>query len=127
MGNEITVPVSIRINQGQADGKDWKRDFGKRQIDQNATGFVHHTQNIGVTAEALYVGDLTTPGWFMALNWDANKEIEVGVVDSAGTFYPTASLQGGEPASFRLATAAPYARHTSSGGTAQLEYVIAED
>lgn len=39
--------------------------------------FVHHYQNIGITEEALDLGELSSLGWCVAINWDETNYLEL--------------------------------------------------
>ncbi len=79
-------------------------------------------QNIGITEEALKLGELTSLGWALFINRDLTNFIELRVSTGSTKF---AKLLAGEPALFRFGSGvtAPYAIADTS--PCQLEYLLA--
>lgn len=117
MADELTVRTTLEFLKGSVDD-----DFSESAIlDVTGTKCVKNVQSIGNAAEALYVGDMTTPGYMAAKNLDATNYVEIrDGADGADLV----KLLAGELALFRLATNAPYAISNSS---VSLKYMVVEN
>lgn len=69
---------------------------------------ISYKVNVGITEEALPLGDVTTPGWAMFINRDETNFVELRVATGGAKF---AKLKPGEFALLRLGSGAqaPYA------------------
>lgn len=78
-------------------------------------------QSIGTVEEAINLGEVGAPGWFMAINRDATNYVEIKVGTGASIF---AKLKPGEFCLLRLGSAAqaPYA--IADTAACQLEYIV---
>jgi hypothetical protein len=120
MANEVSITCTLSFSKGSlADAF----ELGLKQATMSGADFVHKTQLIGTSEEAIQLGsDIGTNGWFMAVNRDPTNFIKIraatGVAD-------TCKLLPGEPCLFRLAGAAPYA--IADTGACQLEYLLIEE
>lgn len=119
MANEISVTCTLSFTKGSTSDA---MELPLKQITMTGDDFVHKTQLIGITEEAINLGtDIGTNGWFMAINRDPTNFIKIragtGVTD-------TAKLLPGEPCLFRLAATAPYA--IADTASCQLEYLLIE-
>ncbi len=97
--------------------------FPLAYFDVAGKNYIHNTQNIGATEEALLLGDATVGGWFMAVNRHATAVISLRQATSASDMV---DLKPGEPCLFRLSAdaTAPFAISTVAG--AELEYVLVD-
>ncbi len=83
---------------------------------------VDDTQLIATSAEAIQMGEITTPGWCYIKNLDAANFVSIRN-GSAGA--DVIKLLAGESAFFRWpSTAVPYA--IADTGACYIEYIIAE-
>lgn len=84
--------------------------------------FIHHKQNVGITEEALDLGELTALGWSMFVNRDSTNYVEIRSATGAGN--DIIKLLAGEFALFRFGSdvTAPFA--IANTAAVQLEYVI---
>ena len=123
MSDELTVSTSVQLTKG--DVKNKGASYNGSKVTQVGTGCILNVQTaIGVSAEALELGSITTPGRYVAKNV-GTKTLQIGSMLS-GTFVPFEELLTLESASGRMATVAPYVLCTEAGETADLEYFIAE-
>lgn len=118
MANELTLSMSLFFSKGAT-----SISLGVSGLSLNVSGakIVQCVQNIGASAEAVSIGDITTPGYMIAVNRDATNSISIRM-GSGGA--DVVKLQPGEWAMFRLASTTPYA--IASASTANLEYLIIE-
>jgi hypothetical protein len=123
MANEITVQATIAVRKDYLSAR---RNLGS-SFDLNAASPAKAAgiASIGFAAhEALPMGDVGTAGWAWFVNLDATNYVEIGV-DVAAAFVPMVRLKPGEPALFRLATNAPYAK--ANVAAVKLDYEIFEN
>ena len=104
MADEITVRFSARVLNGNMD-----ESFGPGQItiDQSVQGQGGHVQEIGLTEEALDVGDIgvgtiNTEGCLYLHNLDATNYITYGPQVGTGSMEAMGKLKAGEIAWLRL-------------------------
>ncbi len=84
---------------------------------------LHDVQAVGfAAAEALRLGEITTPGFCLFHNTDATNFVEIGYDDTG--FKPTVKVLAGEWALFRLTQAAPQAKADTA--SVDLEYYMIE-
>lgn len=78
-------------------------------------------QNVGTSEEAINLGEVTSPGWFMAINRDETNFVMIQVGTSGAAF---AKLRPGEFCLLRLGTGAtaPYA--IADTAACQIEYMV---
>jgi len=124
MADEISLSFSLSFSKGgrYVDTS----NFGSigQEIDVSGTDYIHKTQTIGTTAEALDIGDITTCGIMVVKNLDASNYVEI----SRATFTSgqgTVKLKAGEKYPFRLGSNTPYALANTS--PVEIEYMIFED
>jgi hypothetical protein len=79
-------------------------------------------QTVGTAAEALEIGDMTTPGFCLFHNTDSTNFVEIRD-GAAGA--DLIKLKAGEIAMCRLATATPYA--IADTAAVELRYMMIED
>jgi hypothetical protein len=117
--NELTITTTFAFNKG-----DYSQAFnGIFSLTVTGTEYIRNVQNIGISLEALDVGDFTTKGFMFAINRDATNYVEL-FPDSSGTT-AFAKLKAGEPCLVRLGTSTPYAKADTAA--INLEYLIIED
>lgn len=119
MASELTLNVLAHFAKGLED-----EEFvvtGK-QITVAGTKCLKYRQTIGTEAEALEIGDMTTPGYFVGLNTDDTNYIEIRDGEEGAD---VVKLKAGEVALFRLATTTPYA--IANTDECELKYMVIED
>jgi hypothetical protein len=120
VANELTISSSLNfVKSGRSVG------LQRNGIQADVTGldYVKQTQNIGVTEEALDLGDISTNGWVMFVNRSASYEIRIRAASGAADLI--SMLPGEHAGPFRLKAAAPYA--IAITGAAQLEMLLIEE
>ena len=120
MANELTLTISESFTKGNLK---LSRTPGQIQVTVTGNYFVNQVQLIGTSAEDLYKGDITTPGYILAQNIGPTNYIEIGH-DETGTFVADVKLLVNEWALFRCAQAAPQARANTAN--CSLEYSMIE-
>ena len=60
MSNEISISSSINLTKGEV--KNRGQANNSIQVDQTGTGYVAGDMAVGIVAEAVDMGNLTTPG-----------------------------------------------------------------
>lgn len=118
MANELTLNASLNFTKGTRKVLISKANI---QVDVAGTDFVHMTQTIGTSAEALDLGDITTPGYIFIFNRDTTNFIEVRDGASGAD---VVKVGPGKVALFELATATPNA--IADTAAVEVEYVIIE-
>ena len=98
-------------------------------VDVTGGDFNYQTQSIATSAEAIALGDITTPGYMIVHNTDDTNYVEIGYDDSG--FKPTVKLLGGtnsdgtgDWAIFRHTQAAPQAQANTAACV--IEYLLIE-
>src|SRR5262245_39528091 len=83
--------------------------------------YLKSVQLIGISGEAITLGEVTTPGWAMFINRDSTNFIELRVATGGAKF---AKLKPGEFALLRLGSGAqaPYA--LADTASCLLEYIL---
>jgi hypothetical protein len=96
MANEITVSMSIRVVNGNANEaiNVSSKQFTQAAVGGPAPGYV----TVGTTEETISTSEIGTLGWCFMQNLDATNYVRVGF--STGVY--GIRLEAGEPALFRL-------------------------
>lgn len=119
MANEITVNASLAYE----DSEDADELFSITDLLASVASkkYIKHKQNIGITEEAITLGEVTTPGWALFINRDETNFINLRVATGGAIF---AKLKPGEIALLRLGSGAqaPYA--ISDTAACQLEFFL---
>lgn len=119
MANELTVAANLSFVKGSVSVS---MAIGATRFTVTGTDYMRGTQTVGTAAEALDIGDITTPGWMLIVNRDATNYVEIrDGADGADVV----KIKAGEFALFRLATTTPYVIATTAA--CQVEYVVVED
>ena len=103
MADEIVCSAKLEMLKNGVHAELQK--FGLR-IDMTGTEHLEHVQTIGITEEALSLGDVATPGMFLAINLDPTNFVKIR---SATGVTDLAKLLPGEFCLFRMAATAPFA------------------
>lgn len=125
MADEITVIVSLTYTKaGIAFVTRANPTSGGDSLTQKSADirYVNRVQNIGNAAEALGLGDVVNPGFSWMKNIGDTNTISVRAGAGGAD---VVSLESGEWALFRFATATPFG--ITDAGTSDLEYFIIED
>lgn len=118
MANELTLTGSLSYSDSES--ADLTLDLSK--IASVTTKiFVWNKQNIGITEEAINLGEVSSLGWAIFVNRDATNFIELRTGTGATKF---AKLKAGEFCVFRFGSGitAPYA--IADTAACQMEYII---
>lgn len=124
MADEITYSIALNFLKGvrRADTKGMNTTALK--ITVNGTDYHVATQTIGTTAEAILLGDITTPGVMVFKNLDATNYVDF----ARATFVAgngTVRLKAGEANLWRTASTTPFALANSA--PVEIAYLIIED
>jgi hypothetical protein len=121
MASELTISGILRYVEGNIDET---VSLDAASFDVTGTGFVHRTQDVGNSEEALGLGDLNTLGMAFFKNHDTTDSVSIRQATSASDLI---LLKPGEVAMFRFDNdcTAPYVICT--GSSAILEYIIVEE
>lgn len=119
MANELTVSCSLRFSKS---GREVSKSYGGIQIDVSGNAWTFGVQSIGITEEAIDIGDIGTAGFFIGKNLDATNFLELRPGSAAADMV---KMKAGEPAMFRLALNGPYA--IADTAACDLELLIVED
>jgi hypothetical protein len=99
MANELTVSASVRFSKG---GTEISKAYGGLQVTVSGTRAIVNRQTVGITEEAVVVGDVGTCGYLLAKNLDATNFVSL----RPGTGTANAiKLKAGEVCLFRVSTA----------------------
>jgi hypothetical protein len=121
MAQEISISVKMTVSKGYLVQKS---DPGTILVDMSGTTAIGGAQDIGTTAEALSITDVSTAGWAYFRNTDTTNYVEIGT-GTAGSFVAFGKLKAGEACLIRLGTNAPTARANTSAIKLQF-YILAD-
>lgn len=119
MASELTISAELDFTKGTVS---ISKVGSSTKFTVTGTKYVQAVQSIGVTAEALGLGDIGTPGYIIIFNRDATNFVEIR--DGSGGA-DVVKLKAGEFALFRLATATPYL--IADTAIVVVEYVLIEN
>ncbi len=119
MANELTLSATLAY--ADAESADEALQIAELKANVAALKYIKHKQNIGITEEAIDLGEVASLGWGMFVNRDATNFLELRVA-TAGTKF--VKLKPGEFAFFRFGSGitAPFA--IADSAPVQLEYII---
>lgn len=119
MADELTLNASLEYE----DSEDSEASLAIEDllVTISTKKFIHAKQNIGITEEAIGLGEVTALGWGLFVNRDATNYIELRV-GTGGTKF--AKLRPGKFAFFEFGSGvtAPYA--IADTAACQMEYII---
>jgi len=128
MGDEFTISSLLKIDKTFL--KDTKQ-VSNLKISQTGDGAAGGVQNIGTSAEAIDIGDISTPGlcWFRNLAAVGGNYVQIGMDVGGAGFEEFIRLLGGETAGpFRLdMVATGVLQAKADTGAVELQYVIYEE
>lgn len=119
MANELLLNATL----GYTDSEDADESLQIADLAASVSTkkYVKAKQNIGITEEAIGLGEVTSLGWGLFINRDSTNFIDLRVGTGSTKF---AKLKAGEFAFFRFGSGitAPYA--IADTAACQLEYII---
>jgi len=121
MAQEITVTVRLSVAKGYLVQR---FDPGAILVDMTGTTAIGGAQDIGTTAEALSITDVSTAGWSYFRNTDTTNFVEIGT-GTGGSFVGFLKLKPGEATACRITTNAPTARANTAA--VKLQFYILQD
>ena len=92
MAAEITISASLDVDDGVINEALSK--VGLR-FDWSGTKFTKHIQSIGTSEEAIDLGEITTLGWFLAVNLDNTNYVELRTGTGASNDFAKLVAKGG--------------------------------
>ncbi|KKM85346.1 hypothetical protein LCGC14_1289990 [marine sediment metagenome] len=122
MADEITVTTSLSFTK---DSITESMSDTATTFDMATAKYVKAVQEIGLTEEAIVMGDVTTPGWAYFKNLDATNFLTIREATAKDDLV---KLKAGEHVVLRLDSTdatAPFA--IADTGACKLEYLILED
>jgi len=122
MANELTASATMLFAKGEVSSQGFSRT--NKQFTVSGQKYVRAVQNIGTGAEALHLGEITTPGWFFFLNLDGTNYLEI-LTGVAGTAF--LKLKPAEFAMGRLPAGLTAPAAQANAAAVNLEYMIIED
>ena len=120
MANELSMSMRMKLDNGFLT-VDKRINLGDFLVTQTTQALVSNVQAVGTAAEALVLGEITTPGWAYFENLDATNFVEIG----GGSFTAFVKLKPLEKCMFRIGIAAPQAKADTAG--INLFYIILDD
>ena len=83
MADELTINASIAFDDGADEVTMQVIDF---LVTMGTTKFTKFKQTIGTAEEAIGLAEVTSPGWFFAINRDPTNYVEVRVATGGAKF-----------------------------------------
>lgn len=118
MANEFTLNVSSNLAPTglTAFARTWAASMG---FDLSTATFLHNVQTVGNSEEAILKGDVSTPGYLIAINLDAAKVVSIRS-GTGGT--DMVKLMPGKVCVFQFASTDPFWIADVTG--ARVEYLL---
>ncbi len=101
MANEITLSASLAYSDSE--GTEVSLALASFIASVATKKVMRFKQAVGITEEAVILGECTSPGWAIFINLDETNFIELRVATSGAKF---AKMKPGEPAMLRLGSGA---------------------
>jgi hypothetical protein len=102
MADELTISGGFRFAKGSVNNE---LDPWAIAVDVTGTDAMRNMQTVGITEEALYLGDIGSGGYVKIVNRDATNFVKVRAASAASDLI---KLLPGEFAIFRLVATTPY-------------------
>ena len=118
MAKELTLSASLKFTKGSVNISQARSGV---QLDVAGDDFVTQTQTVGVTEEALDLGDLGTLGYVLIRNLDTTNFVSVRSGTGAANLV---RVPAGGIALFMLASAAPFV--IANTAAVKIEYTMIE-
>jgi hypothetical protein len=119
MANELTVSCSLRYSKS---GREVTKSYGGVAVTVSGTRAIVNQQTIGITEEAIVVGDIGTSGYLIAKNLDATNFVSIRPGTGTANLV---KLKAGEVCMFRLALNGPWA--IADTAPCDVEFTIISD
>ena len=123
MADEFTMTGLLKIDKGF---KQDTKNVSNLRLDQTGDGSAGGGQNIGTSAEAIDLGDVSTLGLYFFRNIDDANFVEIGQ-DSGGGFEAFLKLKAGEFSVGRFSTLPGTLQAKADTAAIELQYTIYED
>lgn len=120
MSNELTLNATLAYSDSE--GSEVPLDVADLLATVSTLKYTKAKQSIGITEEAINLGEVTAPGWALFINRDAANFIELRVATGGAKF---AKLKAGEFAFLRLGSGAQVPFAIADTAPCQLEYFVA--
>jgi hypothetical protein len=117
MAQELTATGSVFFSKGSVASNGLV--ISGKKFDVAGKDYIRKSQNIGTSAEALDLGDVSTAGWFFIQNNDITNFVELLDAVAGNVFM---KLKPGEFACGRFGCAAPAAKANTAA--CDVEYII---
>ena len=124
MANEFTMTGLLKIDKGF---KQDTKNVSNLRLDQTGDGSVGGGQNIGTSAEAIDLGDVSTLGLYYFRNLDDTNFVEIGQDVGGGGFEAFLKLKAGEFSVGRFAALPGTLQAKADTAAVELQYTIYED
>lgn len=122
MANELSVTIKFSFSKG---GVKLQPDDFTDDITVAGDNALHHVQNIGITEEAITLGDVVAGGYWLVRNLDATNFVELRSGTGAGN--DILKLKPGEAQLIRFGTdvTAPFA--IADTAPCNVEFIMLDD
>lgn len=120
MSKELTLNATLVYSDSE--GSEVPLDVADLLATVSTLKYTKAKQSIGITEEAINLGEVTAPGWALFINRDAANFIELRVGTGGAKF---AKLKSGEFAFLRLGSGAQVPFAIADTAPCQLEYFVA--
>lgn len=122
MADEITLSLKFIFEKGGTKLTFPDLDHQTDSVTVAGSKFIHNRQSIGFAAEeAIVLGEVTTGGYFVAINRDATNFLSIRASTGATNFV---KLGPGEMCCFRIHSAASAPFAIADTAACELEYVL---
>ncbi len=119
MSDELKLNATLAY--ADSDAADESLQIVDLLASSSAKKYVKAKQSIGITEEALILGECTTPGWLFLRNTDAANFVNLKVATSGSIF---AKLLAGEFCLLRLGSAAQAPFLIADTAPVTVEYIV---
>ena len=120
MADELTLRASLSFEKGS---KVASLALALSTFDVAGGNALHNVQNVGITEEALLLGDVTVGGYLIGINRDATNFMEIRPGTGAADLI---QLKPGDVCLFRLAPGATAPFVIADTGAVEFEYLIVD-
>lgn len=125
MADEIVLSIALKYAKGGRAANTDLMSVTGLEIDVTGTDVVRLSQTIGLTVEALDIGDITTPGYIVIKNKETYSGSNYVTIRNGSGGADVIKLFGGDACAFRAAAATLFADAT--GATQEIDILIIED
>jgi hypothetical protein len=121
VANELTLSATLAYADDE--GADEALQVAELLATSSGKLYVKDKQSIGITEEAIGLGEVTSPGWGLFINRDTVNFLELRVGTGGAKF---AKLKPGECALLRLGSGAQVPYAIADTAACKLEYIIVQ-